>query len=168
MISSIPCPTCRTPLSVLSPEQVVAYLERMGWTVRVNANYRPLGWLYMYRSPEDEDYFEIPMGADCRDYPRRFLELVTDLARIEQRPIPDILSDMATPSFEPTVEQIDRVGEMLSGTPSSDYLRGVSDALEIVRSLQADLQHVLPDLQKVGRRAALEEVETMLQGLLER
>lgn len=91
-MTTIPCPHCRTPLEIRTPEQVVAYLERTGWvepaarSATFAAFRRGLQWL------------DVPVCGDYRDYPRRFLELLTSLSKLEQRPIPEILADMGAPS----------------------------------------------------------------------
>ena len=95
-MTSIPCPSCSTPVRILAPDLVVAYLYRTGWLPASPGGVIMDAGVVEWRMYERrEDVLSVACVAAYRDYPRCFLETLADIARIESRPIPAILDDMA-------------------------------------------------------------------------
>lgn len=91
-MTSMPCPSCRAPIAIRSPEEVVRYLEGKGWHDEGICG----TWHLFSLDALGETQVQVPTSATFRDYPRRFWELLDDLARIEGRGIQEIVAEMWT------------------------------------------------------------------------
>jgi hypothetical protein len=86
----------RDELERLKPEDVVRYLSSKGWRQAGDLNGRATIWELGRRDSE----VVVPVSDRFRDFPQRMYEVVQTLAEVEERPEPEILRNLATPSTD--------------------------------------------------------------------
>ncbi len=79
--------------------ELTAYLRDRGWTERPAP--RPQQLAFDKPAGSDEGFVYLPASEQSADYPQRVLEVITELAEIEDRYALDVLNDILT-SQRPT------------------------------------------------------------------
>jgi hypothetical protein len=73
---------------------VRAYLQRRGWTARSAPRPQQLAFEQPAGSPDERAVIYLPSSEQFVDYPQRVLEVITELAEIEDRYAVDVLNDI--------------------------------------------------------------------------
>jgi hypothetical protein len=73
---------------------VQAYLQRRGWTPRPAPRPQQLAFEQAVGNPDERAAIYLPSSEQFADYPQRVLEVITELAEIEDRYAVDVLDDI--------------------------------------------------------------------------
>ncbi|MGH3721754.1 MAG: hypothetical protein ACRDRI_23485 [Pseudonocardiaceae bacterium] len=143
----------------IDPAGIVAYLQESGW--RETGGYgRAAIWTRLVDGAEAEVL--VPVSAQLRDYPARLAELVSTLATIERRPVPEILQDLRSPWLD--VQYIRMLPDGPSGsTPLHEgYLavKGVHDLFlaAATSAVSPERPTVLPSQKPPQARGFVDQV----------
>jgi hypothetical protein len=81
-------------VQIVRVADVQSYLRRRGWAQRAAPRPQQLAFEEPAGSPDGQAIVYLPASEHFADYPQRILEVITELAEIEDRYAVDVLNDI--------------------------------------------------------------------------